>query len=163
MYRRHGCGRWVFFAMWETLFVIATTPLKLVARTAESMTAPLHDNGIGLHEQDTAPHAPAAPPPPSNPSCGHNPYHGPQRELQDAQRRGVLFSALDDIRPPRWRYTRTMHSPMESSFRNVEEEREEVMRPLQEMQPLQDIVRPVPQRASGPAEGSAPAAGAGPK
>ena len=135
MYRHKGCGRWVLFAMWETLFVIITTPMKIVTQTVESMTAPLHDNGVG-------PRPPTAPTPPPGNSARRNPYNGPQRDLQEAQRRGVLFSALDDIRPPRWRCSRSMASPLESSFRTIGEEREEALRPLRE------VVRPEPQRVA---------------
>ena len=45
-YRRYGCGRWVVFALWETLFVIVTTPWRLVTQTAAAMTAPLEKNGL---------------------------------------------------------------------------------------------------------------------
>ena len=39
------------FAMWETLFIIITTPWRLVAQTAASMAAPLEENGIGATEE----------------------------------------------------------------------------------------------------------------
>ena len=45
-FRRYGCGRWVVFSLWETLFVIATTPWRLVTKTADALTADLEENGI---------------------------------------------------------------------------------------------------------------------
>ena len=47
-FRRYGCGRWVLFALWETLFVVATTPWRLISDTAEALTKELEANGLGL-------------------------------------------------------------------------------------------------------------------
>ena len=55
-FRRYGCGRWVLFALWETLFVVATTPWRLISDTAEALTKELEANGLGL--PDAAPGLP---------------------------------------------------------------------------------------------------------
>ena len=54
-YRRRGCGRWVIFSMWETLFVVITTPWRLMTQTAAAMTAPLDDNGVHDPEAGSRP------------------------------------------------------------------------------------------------------------
>ena len=52
-YRRKGCGRWVVFSLWETLFIVVSTPWRLVAQTAEAMTAPLRETDDGYEQPDS--------------------------------------------------------------------------------------------------------------
>ena len=59
-FRRYGCGRWVLFALWETLFVVATTPWRLISNTAEALTKELEANG--LHVPNAGPAPPAIAP-----------------------------------------------------------------------------------------------------
>ena len=43
-YRRHGCGRWMLFSLWNTAYLIITAPWRIVSQTAEAMTAPLDED-----------------------------------------------------------------------------------------------------------------------
>ena len=58
-YRRRGCGRWVVFAAWETLFIVITTPWRLMTQTAAAMTAPLEENGVNDPEHGGRPLPPS--------------------------------------------------------------------------------------------------------
>ena len=60
-FQHYCCGRWVVFSLWETIFVIATTPWCLVTKTADALMADLDDNGIRKVGSQAA--APAQPQP----------------------------------------------------------------------------------------------------
>ena len=74
-YRRYGCGRWVVFALWETAFVIITTPWRLLTQTAAALTAPLEENGLELSTTDS----------PSAPLSGNPEFEELRRQLRQLQ------------------------------------------------------------------------------
>ena len=74
-FKKYGCGRWVIFSLWETLFIIVTTPWRLLSKTAEALTADLDDNGIYNPQVDTVAQAPPGPRGEGGPPL-HQPAHG---------------------------------------------------------------------------------------
>ena len=55
-YRRYGCGRWMIISMWNTAYLLLSTPWRIVNKTAEAMVAPLEEDtesNIALNDQPT--------------------------------------------------------------------------------------------------------------